>query len=473
MAGAACDMLVCEALVTARRGKTMKSNARVLNPAVVLAAGCVMIFQFNASAWLRHQVYTRPVVQNLPAVTGAPLASAETLEDFLAATEPELGAALTEIEAWARDNVPSYPPCPDSLAFTATGDPSTLRQRFLRAIRVNPDVKTPLYVTEYGQPTPAAKILLSPEDVSVAGNYDELAFLQFRALTAGEPVTPLEILVSASDEPDYGLDIGLFADNNTPAGNEYGLGNQPYGNPNLLYGSQAPFHMAFFHESPIVNLAAPFLRKSLIEYRIGLYRRLAAFAFRTGHDYWGWRFTGWGVHYIGDLSMPYHATALAGYSAIRMIFINLLDMIGIPGPKARAVQLASNRHLALEAFMAPIVTNALEQGPPYANPVLVTLADTTSPPAYADTLPRERVAREAHNVSRKVDRLIVRYFPREYAREPDVEVGDLPERFSLNERVAGEQGEEAVKDLCEALARPLAAFRDTTRAYVTAARQGA
>ncbi|HPU97845.1 MAG TPA: hypothetical protein PLO53_07800 [Candidatus Hydrogenedentes bacterium] len=441
-----------------------------LSVVFTLTAGFVMAFQHEASAWLRHQVFTRPAVENLSAVTEAPAASAESLEDFLSATESELAAELSAIESWARANVPNYPALPDALAFSATGDGGTVRQRFLQAIRVNPNIKTPLYVTEYGEETPAAKILLTPEDVSVAGNYDELAFLRFRALAPGEKADALEILVSACDEPDYGLDIGLFADNQTSAGAAYGFGNQPYGNPNLLYGSQAPFHMAFFHESPIVNLAAPFLRKSLIEYRIGLYRRLASFAFRTGHDYWGWRFTGWGLHYIGDLSMPYHATALAGYSAIRMIFINLLDMIGISGPKDRAVQLASNRHLALEAFLAPLITSELDRGAPYSNPILKTLSAATAPPVYADTMPRENVARAGRAASRKVDRLITRYFPREYTRDASVEVGNLPERFSLADRVLEEQGENAVLTLCESLVDPLAAFRDTARAYVTAVR---
>jgi len=443
----------------------MKTHAISLNLAALIT-GAVIMFHPDAAAWLRHQVFTRPVVENLPAIKDAPPAAAETLETFLAATESDLVPILNDIEAWARANVANYSPRPEALAFAATGDPATLRQRFLQAIRVNPAVKTPLYVTEYGQPTPAAKTLLNPEDVSVAGNYDELSILRFRVLAEGEKATPLEILVSACDEPDYGLDIGLFADNNTPAGVEYGFGNQPYGNPNLLYGSQAPFHMAFFHESPIVNLAAPFLRKSQIEYRIGLYRRLAAFAFQSGHDYWGWRFTGWGLHYIGDLSMPYHATVLPGYSTLRMLLINLLDMIGISGPKNNAVQLVSNRHLALEAFLAPIVTTALEQGASSNNPILTTLMDPTPPPSYADTLPREKVARAGRNAARKVNRLIVRYFPREYTRNPEVEVGDLAERFSLNERVLQEQGESAINDVCEALTDPLAAFRDTARAYV-------
>ena len=449
----------------------MKTNSVGLHFALLIA-GIIMIFHPDANAWLRHQVFTRPVVENLPAVRDAELAAAETLEDFLKATESDLVHVLQEIEAWARDNLANYPPCPDTLKFTVTGDPSTLRQRLLRAIRVNPDIKTPLYVTEYGQPAPGAKLLLTPEDVSVAGNLDELAFLQFRALAEGEKATPLEILVSASDEPDYGLDIGLFTDNNTPAGAEYGIGNQPYGNPNLLYGSQAPFHMAFFHESPIINLAAPFLRKGQIEYRIGLYRRLAAFAFESGHDYWGWRFTGWGLHYIADLSMPYHATVLPGYSTVRMLWINLLDMIGLSGPKSRAVQLVSNRHLALEAFLAPIVTTALEQGSVSSNPILTTLTDPISPPVYADTMPREKVARQGRDAARKVNRLIVRYFPGEYTRDPGVEVGNLRERFSLNERVLQEQGQEALIAVCNALTSPLAAFRDTARAYVNAVRAG-
>ena len=71
---------------------------------------------------------------------------------------------------------------------------------------------------------------------------------------------------------------------------------------------------------------------------------------RTGHDYWAWRFTGWGMHYLQDLTQPYHARVLPGVGVTRMLWINTLDIVGMHGAKNDAVQLVTNRHFALENF---------------------------------------------------------------------------------------------------------------------------
>ena len=116
--------------------------------------------------------------------------------------------------------------------------------------------------------------------------------------------------------------------------------------------------MGFYHESGIMYTLAGFLKKTYPEYRIHLYKKLAQLAFQTGHPYWGWRFTGWGLHYLADLTQPYHATILPGVSTSYAIWINTVDMIGIHGPKAHAVQLVSNRHTALEKFVQIVMRRA-------------------------------------------------------------------------------------------------------------------
>ena len=111
------------------------------------------------------------------------------------------------------------------------------------------------------------------------------------------------MLSSASDEPDYGLDIGLWENNDTKFGKEYGYGKQPFGNPKLDYGTQAPFHMGFYHESGIIYDAAR-VSKKLSRNKESPVPFLAKLAFQTGHPYWGYRFAGWGLHYLQDLTMP-------------------------------------------------------------------------------------------------------------------------------------------------------------------------
>ena len=93
--------------------------------------------------------------------------------------------------------------------------------------------------------------------------------------------------------------------------------------------------MGFYHESDVIYTFAGFLKKTYPEYRIHLYKRLARFAFETGHPYWGWRFAGMGLHYLADLAQPYHARALPGVGTSFAMWINTLDMMGIGGSQGR------------------------------------------------------------------------------------------------------------------------------------------
>jgi hypothetical protein len=59
---------------------------------------------------------------------------------------------------------------------------------------------------------------------------------------------------------------------------------------------------------------------------------------------------GWGMHYLGDVSMPYHSKPLPGVSTLRMIWINLKAILGFPKSRGNAVQLVSNKHTVYEEF---------------------------------------------------------------------------------------------------------------------------
>ena len=130
----------------------------------------------------------------------------------------------------------------------------------------------------------------------------------------------------------------IHTDNGTEFGARYGMGPQPFGNPNLSYGSQAPLHMGFYHLDWLTAYAQPELKRGLPLWRIVLYESLAELAFTTGHDYWGWRLMGWALHYIGDLSQPYHAEPLPGVSLLSALWSVIIGRTG------EVIQLVSNRH---------------------------------------------------------------------------------------------------------------------------------
>ena len=162
------------------------------------------------------------------------------------------------------------------------------------------------------------------------------------------------MVASASDEPDYGLDINLW-DDSPDWGKVYGFGNLPFGNPALSYSTQAPFHMGFMHETGCF-MAAPFSSApSLL--RSYQYTSLAALAFRTGTPIGAGALPPVTLHYLQDPTQPYHASLAPGLHT-KLMAANALAMAGMPGTKDNMVVLLSNRHLALEKYQTELLAIA-------------------------------------------------------------------------------------------------------------------
>lgn len=396
-----------------------------------------------AFAWSNHALNTRAAIEGVVEFARLEPVRVESLDAFLAAQAGALEKVLDAQEAWARLNVPSYPPRPDALRFTASGAPTPqeLHRRFVAALRIAPDARFALFVKDVSADDAQGRPALARDRVSTLADEEggDAGDSPFVALRDGEAVSPLAVVASASDEPDYGLDIGVWEDNGTEHGRAYGLGRQPFGNPALDFGTQAPFHMGFYYESGIVYAAAGFLKRTYPEYRIHLYRTLALHAFRAGHEYWGWRFAGWAMHYIQDLAQPYHARVLPGVSTVRMLWINALDIAGWPDAKNRAITLVSNRHLALENFQRTALvaehrdaardgplTRALAGASAAAGAVR---AGTSSEPvadertAFGEDDPRALVARRAAQAADALDHAVATALPSKFVDDPDFEFG--------------------------------------------------
>lgn len=431
-------------------------------PALVLSVS------YSAVGWEHHPLFTRAVASTMPEVTGAAPVAATSLESFLIAVESDLVTLLNEEEAWARANMPAYKSRPDALAFQATGTPGDIVERFLKAIRVNPNIKTPLYTSPLSAAKFSPKLIMPSSDVSILQDLSSLEVFDFHPLAAGDPVAPIEVIAAASNEPDYGMDIGLFQDNNTAFGQEYGFGVQPFGNPNLDYGTQAPFHMGFYHESWIIYLFASFLKECYPEYRIHMAKSLSEFAFSHGQDYWGWRFMGWGVHYLADLSQPYHTAALPGYTTLQMLWVNILNMLGFPDAQANAVQLASNRHVALETFQGIVLENAVRNND-IQDPTLAALLASRTIPAYTDSAPRSCLTAATHALTMKMNKAIRKYMPAYYVNNPSVELGDIPERREIIDMIAANHGPDGVTEMGEVQAEAFKGFATWGRSFVLAA----
>lgn len=312
---------------------------------------CAMLgLAARAHAWSNHALATWQVAAGVPGLAEGPPVVAETLDAFLLSEGHGLEVVLDEAEQWERGHLSYYPARPSELRYQFNPNDSQRRAHFLAALRVNAQVPLKLFVQRPPGTQLSAADRMPVADISILRHSQIVARAPFERLESGSIVAAADVLASASDEPDYGLDIDLFSDNPGSFGRLYGFGKEPFGNPALEYSTQAPFHMGFFHESPIIFQAAPFLTKTLPEYRIHLYLSLARHALGTGHRYWGLRFAGWALHYVQDLTQPYHARVLPNEGVLSMLGTNVVDMLGWHTPKRSMVVLVSNRHQALENY---------------------------------------------------------------------------------------------------------------------------
>ena len=134
-------------------------------------------------------------------------------------------------------NVPSYPARPEALAFRAEGAlAGRARRRFVAAVRINPHRGWRCTSSCRPARARAAGATLRESDVTLLKSTESTKFNTFVALREGELVPAIDVIATATDEPDYGLDIGLWEDNDTAHGKVYGFGKQPFGNPEIEFG---------------------------------------------------------------------------------------------------------------------------------------------------------------------------------------------------------------------------------------------
>lgn len=445
-----------------------------MKPAALLLATCLALFSWPAWAWSNHTFVTYRAFETMPEVAKAAPVAVEPLEVFLKAQEPAIAELLMRQEQWARTNMPQYAPRAAALDFKpdpGRGD-AERRKAFLTALRVSPLSRFALYLQTDPRETPDPARLLPHDAVSFLPEqpHDTHRFVR---IAAQDQVAPLAVLASASDEPDYGLDINLWQDSPTDWGKAYGFGALPFGNPALYYATQAPFHMGFYHQDWLIYKAAPFIQRTYPLMRIEQYTSLASLAFRSGHAYWGWRFTGLALHYIQDLTQPYHADLAPGDSSLRLISANVLAMAGFPGRRDDLIVLLSNRHLVLEKFQNESMYASAKAGKDTAlETVLRRLDLDASYPAWNELYARDTVSRESHAISRRTVDTILATVPPTLVSDPKFDFGVNEAGIDLlaeMDRYGPGKRAELEKLVAELLSRLGAHSRNTVRGVLKAA----
>ena len=447
--------------------RTIKTLSLMLATAAALAHTPTL-------AWSNHTLPTYRAFDRMPEVTQAAPVTAEPLEAFLKAQEKPIAELLASQEAWARANMPQYAPRADVLSFQAEPGRSDADRRlaFLNALRISPLSRFALYLQPDMRTPPDASRLLAHDAVSFLPEQpnDERRFVRIQP---GESVAPLAVLASAADEPDYGLDINLWDDSPSEWGKRYGFGTLPFGNPALYYATQAPFHMGFYHQDWLIYKAAPFIQRTYPLMRVQQYSSLASLAFRTGHAYWGWRFSGLALHYIQDLTQPYHADLSPGDSTVRLIFTNAMAMAGFAKRRDDLIVLLSNRHLALEKFQNESMVASARAGVDSAlENALRELNRDVAYPAWTALYARDVVAYEAHASAKETVQTILANVPAAYVSDPGFDFGVKESGIRLLDDI-DKQGPGRRAELEQQVARLLAHLgahsRNTVRGILRAA----
>lgn len=419
---------------------------------LIITLFLLVFSQTKLSAWPAHPLLSGAALRNHQHWKSAEQVQTKSLTQFVIDNKAALASFLASLENWSKSNIPYYVEAPEALSFSAEVSDEDALRHFLLAIRVNPNIKVPLYLhVAPGNHSPYPEI--HPSEVTTLTNLSGMKSGTYVALESGIFVDPFLVLITANDEPDYGFDLGLFEDNNTDYGQLYGFGQQTFGNPNLEYSSQAPFHMGFYYEPGIVFKFAPFLHKTFLNYRYNQYRALAEFAFQHNEPYWGYRFLGWSMHYLADATMPYHIRPLPGYSTLRMLWINFKSILGFKKAQRNAVQLISNRHTAIEDYLQQRMVSVF-QSADFDDPLYQALTADQSIQEIGSYALVGQVAKSAFEASGKFDRAVRRGLPDELVNDPQVEVsqheriGDIvaftrevrqPERIERLEKQAVER----------------------------------
>lgn len=384
----------------------------------------MLFFSSVTEAWNAHTILTYPALKNIPTLA-VPAFPAEPLPDFLLKERSGLIKLLKENETWSRAHIPYYPPLPDNIAFGNAKSSTPLLIQFLYAIRVNPTLHFPLFLQYppnvshriHGHPLVTSAVMLP----NLAATWVYISNPPLEAVTPGTLVSPLEVISTASEEPDYGMDVNLWEDNGSAFGQLYRWGPQPFGNKTVAFSTQSPFHIGFYYENAVLFTGAPVLKRTYPEYRIHLYLTLARYAFKTAHPYWGYRFLGWAIHYAQDLTQPYHSTVAPNINTSTLIYASFLDNLGSHTAKQNIIQLVTNRHFTLENYEYYLLINQLASKPSNSF-LLQALSDTTRDgtyPAYTDDYPRLIIAKESHDRADNIDSMIRKVFPKKYVADPN------------------------------------------------------
>lgn len=422
-----------------------------------------------AFSWNNHAVMTQEVLDQWSSSTPEmkvylnQVIQTESLDHFLASTTDTLPAKLKEIEMLLREKETGYQPLPDALFYDTKQHDCKIDLKicFKKALRINWDTPWPLFVYDpqqwYFHHSSHAKKVTTPSEIMLPeANVDLGNFYQtFTLLQPETPIKLKDVFTTAVIQPDFGLDMYLYADSGTSFGEQYGFGTQPLNVATTVFGTQVFFHMSTYQDPAALTDFLPRLKEDYPEYRAVLYFQLSQFAAETKHPYWAAVFLGWGLHYLQDMTQPYHAVLTNGLTQetienaieetkkgnIQVMF----DMIAIQ----------TNRHMGLEN-LTNYIMKSVDQAA-YHTVLTKGLGDRsndhTQPvcnviPGYV----RNQVNKQMADISGKYAGMLRQTFPAYFVDDPAFDVSKYKTYDKLfNEAMNETQRSQFTQSVSEAL----------------------
>lgn len=364
----------------------------------ITAVLCLFTLLISSScyAWDRHFLLTSVAVEalddELPAL--GKIARPTTLASFVARNNAALKTCLRLFHDW-KLRVYTYP---HWLLSSSNSDllrqPGTMSQKqFLEILGV--------------APTAFSKVVIP----------DEFTAVQEAALANPSLARSFgDWLVLFSDEPDWGMDQGLFGSGDPR------YGEIPYGTLKGT-GSQAPFHMYFPCENWVSLKIKPSLKQGMTHLRFVAFANLAQTALCAGDQYWGARFLACAIHYMQDMTAPYHSSAVP--------FLNPLVIVKAVFAKDKErfsrekTQLLSNRHFLYEAVAARMQILGAES-PKKLYPSLAQKIDAIcdaqdeedETPSFLLMKGFKACNKAAFSRAHKIDKLVSKSFPKKLVADP-------------------------------------------------------
>ncbi|MBP9673798.1 MAG: hypothetical protein KBD63_01775, partial [Bacteriovoracaceae bacterium] len=171
----------------------------------------------------------------------------------------------------------------------------------------------------------------------------------------------------------------------------------------------------FSWASPLITFKLPFHKwdESMGEApkRAELFWNLAVNARSKNHAYCSYRFLGYALHYVQDVTNPFHAIQIPNFSYLTLPFRDKKHGTGSADYVAQLTQIISYYHLALEDHLAYL----LKEFPQVLQNIPLTLNNTHSDIKTTTIFLAQESAKEAPALSRFLATYFTALSPRSFA----------------------------------------------------------